>query len=139
MSDDIEAENTKPFSELVFPVFCFGERSEPLQEVKSLLMKGISLEIFAIDLEYDAFLVRTFSFAHWTHEELLQRAQDESGLGMWKMAHQPVMALGVDSPATRVMNETLDAGFSVHLIGEPASPLGVMGNYTLLANISDNA
>lgn len=120
--------------------FRFGE--SPFQEfwVKHRLMYGDSVELVAVENAHPPeLLMTTFDFGQWSYEEMVARARDESGLGMHMLVHQLVMELGVDTRVSQIINETLEAGFRVHLVAEAPSPEGVSGYYTLIATIADNS
>lgn len=122
------------------PYFRFGE--SPFYEfwVKHRLMYGDSVEIVAAEHAHPReLLITTFDYGQWSYEELVARARDESGLGMHTLLHQYVTQLGADTQASRIINETLEAGFRAHLVAEETSQGGVSGYYTLIAAISDNS
>jgi hypothetical protein len=130
----------KSFENRPLPIFRFGESSEILQWMKVALLKGYSLQISPEEHPASLFFSVSMFDPLRAYQELLAYTHGgDSFFGVYVYAHQSAMSLSVDNFATKILNETLDAGFPVYLLAETTDHGGVAGQFTLIAQISDNS
>ncbi len=122
--------------------FRFDRESPELTEIKNMLrggasarvvsVGGIHIEVPYIEPSYEV----SFSLAPYAHGRVAAVEDCYPNVGFKE--HQSIGDLGTDNPATRAMHETLEAGFSFHLVALTDDCVGA-DLYTLVYITSDNS
>lgn len=129
-----------PFNSRLYPPFRFGESSEFLQHITTMLARGYSFEITPDEAEGKSVFLVSMKDVRVPYELVFQYARiGEPTFGTYMHAHQNILALGVNSLASETLNDTLDAGFPVFLIPEISANGVSRGLFTLLGHVSDNS
>lgn len=123
----------------VWKPFSFAESSASVRRVKTRLLRGDSIFIEPIFADKSVgYLVVVYDSEKWSMEELISLSNDDGGLGLNELHGLAVYTLGVKNRVTELINETLDAGFTVCLIADVSLDRRIMGSYILRSSVSDN-
>lgn len=114
--------------------FRFDQPSDKLQEIKSALMRGNTLEITVVDDIRDGTIVGEFFvlFFQESFHEIMQRAREHARTGIEIVEHQCITMLGSNSAIASKIHAVLDASATVYLIPEQYTSSKILGNYTVL-------
>ncbi len=124
------------------PKFRFDRESSELPKIKDALRLGYSVRAAVVDEVYDTdccagpMCAVTFSLAPYLHER--EEAARDCYPNVAFMEHELIAQLGSDTPVTRAMMGTLEAGFSFHLVAETNDSTHA-DLFTLVYILSDNS
>lgn len=125
-----------PEHELCAP-FRFTQPSERLRNIKSRLLHGESISVEELDGS-DSYLVHYFPQDVWSADELTELSAEMSDMGMHERFGLTAHMLGDANAETRLIDETISAGFTVYLLADPSPDGHVVGYFTMRACIADN-
>src|SRR3989338_3648383 len=129
----------QPVSEVWAP-FSFGELTPHVKHIKSQLLNGHSVIIEHVYADSSTgFLVITYDHGEWSLEEIIDTSFLDGGLGTHELHGLSVLSLGSVNYETRLIDETLSAGFIVCLLSDVSKDGRVVGSYMIRASVSDNS
>ena len=114
--------------------FRFDRPSKDLQDIKSALMRGNTLEVRTVDDIQDGKIVPEYFVLYFreSFHQIMQRAREYIGTDIEIVDHQCIMKLGSEPSIAKKIHDVLEKDSVVYLIPEQYMMSKVSGNYTAL-------
>lgn len=130
--------------QMVLPsYFRFDALSPEIQMIKQALFSGFTAQIELVEGMYEGEAHPRsdiyVTFGAQDYDSACANAMEQCFPDPALRMSESILRLGVESPLSALIMETLDAGFLVYLISESVNDGGASGHFTLIYTISDNS